>query len=264
MPSLPSLPSLRQPPRPLLDVVNLGSSGHSGHGGQSAETPTRWSPMSSSTASPAASADQANPADPANPADFSRARSAAVGALTGAAVGAYTASFEAKTQFIANENKRRTKARQAPLTTDDEKNTFLKDNDAFARYARAFTVTRIAGFASGGGSIGFKYATDVNANNSAVKRGDSPKSGFRRYNEAVLAGGAGLFVGTVAGAKAARYIGGFENPNPGDTRGQGSDVSRITRGCAPVEMRAIQSPPNLADSVVRHGSDMLFGTRRYL
>lgn len=264
LPSLPSLPSLRQRPRPLLDVVNLGSSGHGGH---SPKTPTRRSPMSSSTASPA------NPADPAsraNPADFSRARSAAVGALTGAAVGAYHASALAKTQFIANENNRRAKATtpEAPLTAD-EQNAFLKENEArFARFARAFTVTYIAGVASGGGSIGLKYATDVNANNSAVKRGNAPKSGFRRYHEAALAGGAGFFVGAFAGSKAARYIGGFENPKSGGARGQGSDVSHVTPGGAPVEMLPMQSLAHVADGVVRDGSDrpedMPFGTRRYL
>ena len=128
-----------------------------------------------------------------------------MGALTGAAVGAYHASARAKTQFIANENNRRAKATppEAPLSTDDEKNAFLNQHEThFARFARAFTVTRIAGFASAGGSIGFKYATDVNANNSAVKRGNAPKSGFRRYHEAALAGAAGSFVGSVAGAKA--------------------------------------------------------------
>jgi len=127
-----------------------------------------------------------------------------VGALTGAAVGAYNASALAKTQFIANENKRRAKATppEALLSTADEQNAFLTKNEDFARFARAFTVTRIAGFASGGGSIGLKYATDVNANNSAVKRGNAPRSRFRRYHEAVLAGGAGFFVGAFAGAKA--------------------------------------------------------------
>ena len=129
-----------------------------------------------------------------------------MGALTGAAVGAYTASAQAKTQFIANENYRRAKATpvEALLSTDDDQNAFLKENEArFARFARAFTVTHMAGLASAGGSIGLKYATDVNANNSAVKRGNAAKSGFRRYNEAVLAGGAGFFVGAFAGSKAA-------------------------------------------------------------
>ena len=185
LPRMPSLPSLRQRPRPLLDVVNLGSSGHGGHG---AETPTQWSPTSSSTASPA------NPADPssrANPADFSRARSAAVGALTGAAAGAYIASKVDEDKLIHDENQRRVDAGLPALTTEQE-----------AAHIKAAKLTFIAGVASAGGSIGLKYATDVNANNSAVKRGNAPKSGFRRYNEAVLAGGAGYFVGAFAGGKA--------------------------------------------------------------
>ena len=193
LPSLPSLPRLRQPPRPLLDVVNLGSSGHSGH---SPEAPTRWSPMSPSTPNSNVSADQANLADPANeanPADFSRARSAAVGALTGAAVGAYRASTVNEDQLIQRERRRRANhdPRLPPLTPEKE-----------AAFIKATKLMFIAGVASAGGAVGLQYATDVNANNSAVKRGNAPKSGFRRYNEAVLAGGAGLFVGLVAGAKA--------------------------------------------------------------
>lgn len=191
LPSLPRMPSLRQRPRPLLDVVNLGSSGHSGHG---AEAPTRRSPMSSSTPNSNVSADQANPADQAsraNPADFSRARSAAVGAFTGAAVGAYQASQFNEGRIIQIERQRRADHYLPPLTREQE-----------AAHIKATKLTFIAGLASAGGAAGLKYATDVNANNSAVKRGNAPKSGFRRYNEAALAGGAGLFVGFVAGAKA--------------------------------------------------------------
>jgi hypothetical protein len=71
-----------------------------------------------------------------------------------------------------------------------------------AAHIKALKLTFIATLASAGGATGLKYATDVNANNLAVTRGNAPKSGFRRYNEAALAGGAGLLVGFVAGTKA--------------------------------------------------------------
>lgn len=111
--------------------------------------------------------------------------------MTGAAAGAYIASKVDEDKLIHDENQRRVDAGLPALTTEQE-----------AAHIKAAKLTFIAGVASGGGSIGLKYATDVNANNSAVKRGNAPKSGFRRYNEAVLAGGAGFFVGAVAGAKA--------------------------------------------------------------
>ena len=114
-----------------------------------------------------------------------------MGALTGAAVGAYIASKVDEDKLIHDENKKRVGNSQPNMTKEQE-----------AAHIKAAKLTFIAGLASGGGSIGLKYATDVNANNSAVKRGNAPKSGFRRYHEAVLAGGAGAFVGAVAGVKA--------------------------------------------------------------
>lgn len=73
-----------------------------------------------------------------------------------------------------------------------------------AAFVNAVKLSFIAGSASAGGSIGLKYAIDVNANNSAVTRGDAPKSEFWRLNDAAGAGiagegGLGFFAGVAAG-----------------------------------------------------------------
>ena len=116
-----------------------------------------------------------------------------MGALTGAAVGAYKASTVNEDQLIQRERRRRAEhdPQLPPLTQEQE-----------AAFIKATKLTFIAGLASAGGAVGLRYATDVNANNLAGKRGDSPKSGFRRLNDTVGAGIAGGLLGLVAGAKA--------------------------------------------------------------
>lgn len=59
-------------------------------------------------------------------------------------------------------------------------------------------MAMIVGSASAGGTIGLKYATDVNANNLAVKRGESTKSGLRRVAGALVAGSAAAILGAGA------------------------------------------------------------------
>jgi hypothetical protein len=115
-----------------------------------------------------------------------------VGALAGAAAGAFAVSKLDDDKLISGENRRREKD-NLPEMEEDQKTAFLK----------TCKTAVIAGFASAGGATGLNYATDVNANNLAVTRGASPKSGFNRLNDAAGAGFLGGLVGFVAGARIA-------------------------------------------------------------
>ena len=118
-----------------------------------------------------------------------------MGALTGAAVGAFSVTQGSevfKTGLINEQNERLKKAGYLADMNPGEEAAFIK----------ALKIAFIATHASGGGATGLKYATDVNANNSAVKRGNSPKSGVRRFAEASVTGAAGFLVGDLASGKA--------------------------------------------------------------
>ena len=142
-----------------------------------------------------------------------------MGALTGAAVGAYNAhnlDMEGdKKSFLRSENARRSLLGDPQLDTDAKKKAFLDGHqEGLLRHARNTRMAMIAGSASAGGTIGLKYATDVNANNLAVKRGESTKSGLRRAAGALVSGGAAFILG--AGAAAAGAAASARNDPYGD------------------------------------------------
>jgi len=146
-----------------------------------------------------------------------------VGALTGAAVGAYKAHTlykndmeGAKESFLLSENTRRSLLGTPQLVTDEAKNRFLDDNkEGLLRHARNARMAMIAGSASAGGTIGLKYATDVNANNLAVKRGESTKSGLRRAAGALVSGGAAFILGAGAATSASYTESNAASRDPG-------------------------------------------------
>lgn len=166
--------------RPLLDVVGRGSA----HRAQDLSTSASLEPPKvAPTRAPA-------------PMDYSRAKSAAVGAVVGAALSGATIVGGAIAKAVDQTANLRDRAIAEKMTRkhlsyEQAAKEFDKMGAVYLRNVAAHAAKKAVGTAVaaaiGGGAAGFMYASDQNANNLATKRGEAPMGGGKRFAKAAAA-----------------------------------------------------------------------------
>jgi hypothetical protein len=213
---------MRMVRRPLLDVVGLGSARSHEH--------VKPSPKPAPVKIVYGGATSRT-----SPADYSRAKSAVVGAVLSAGTAAlipvarakaaswYLATPAAREKFVGEVLAAAKKTGRT--ATREEADAFFEKRRTEHIQSLRVRATPIGGVfaaAVGGAAAGLMYASDVNANNLATMRGDAPIGGLVRYAKVTLAASVGAAAAGAAIDRAARAKVGFGS----DAKSYGSVRSR--------------------------------------